>query len=101
LALGTLFGLNITACVAPLVLALLALTVSTGNWLSGGLALFLFGLMLSVPILVGVYDDRASNWVSRMSVKYRSVYYPVIGGVLIVLGLAEIVLSMYAIPGVS
>ncbi len=99
LALGTLFGLNITACIAPLVLALLAQTVLVGNWWAGGLALFLFGIMLSVPILVAVFNDRAALWIGRMSAKYRSIYYPIIGGVLIVLGLAEIALSMYVIPG--
>ena len=101
LALGALFGLNVTACIAPLVLALLAQTVLVGNWLAGGLALFLFGIMLSVPILVAVFNDRASAWISKMSAKYRSIYYPIIGGLLIVLGLAEIALSMYVIPGVS
>jgi cytochrome c-type biogenesis protein len=101
LALGALFGLNITACIAPLVLALLAQTVLVGNWLAGGLALFLFGVMLSVPILVAVFNDRASAWISKMSAKYRSIYYPIIGGVLIVLGVAEIALSMYVIPWLS
>ena len=101
LALGALFGLNVTACVAPLVLALLAQTVLVGNWLSGGLSLFIFGIMLSAPILVAIFNDRASVWISRVSGQYRSVYYPIIGGVLIVLGLAEIALSMYVIPGIS
>lgn len=101
LALGALFGLNVTACIAPLVLALLAQTVLVGNWLSGALALFLFGIMLSVPILVAVFNDRASAWISKMSANYRSIYYPIIGGLLIVLGLAEIALSMYVIPGGS
>lgn len=101
LALGALFGLNITACVAPLVLALLAQTVVVGNWLTGGAALFLFGVMLSVPILAALFNDRASAWISRMSAKYRTIYYLVIGGVLIVLGLAEIALSMFVIPGAS
>ncbi len=101
LALGALFGLNVTACVAPLVLALLAQTVLVGNWLSGATSLFVFGIMLSVPILAAVFNDRASGWISRVSGQYRSVYYPIIGGILIVLGLAEIALSMYVIPSVS
>ncbi len=101
LGLGALFGLNITACIAPLVLALLAQTVVVGNWLTGGAALLLFGIMLSAPILAALFNDHASEWISRTSAKYRSVYYPIIGGILIVLGLAEIVLSMYVIPGAS
>lgn len=101
LALGALFGLNVTACVAPLVLALLAQTVLIGNWLSGAAALFLFGIMLSVPILAAVFNDRASGWINRVSGQYRAIYYPIIGGILIVLGLAEIALSMYVIPSVS
>lgn len=98
-AMGALFGLNVTACVAPLVLALLAQTVLIGNWLAGGLALFVFGIMLSLPILVAVLNDKASTWISTASGKYRPVYYAIIGGVLIVLGMVEIGLSMYVIPG--
>ena len=98
-AMGALFGLNITACVAPLVLALLARTVLIGNWISGGLALFVFGIMLSLPILIAVLNDKASSWIRTASGKHRPVYYAVIGGVLIVLGAVEIGLSMYVIPG--
>lgn len=36
-----------------------------------------------------------------MSAEYRSIYYPIIGGLLIVLGLAEIALPMYVIPSTS
>ena len=97
LALGALFGLNVTACIAPLVLALLAQTIIVGNWLTGGAALFLFGIMLSVLILAALFNDRVSDWISRTSAKYRSVYYPIIGGILVVLGLVEIALSMYVI----
>lgn len=101
LRLGTIFGLNITACIAPLVLALLAQTVLTGNWLLGGLSLFVFGMMLSSPILVAIANNQASAWISRVSSQHRSIYYLIIGGVLIVLGLVEISLSLYVIPGVS
>lgn len=97
--LGMLFGLNITACIAPLVLALLAGTVLVGDWVLGAAALFIFGVMLSVPILVAIFSESASMWIANASRKYRTAFYTVIGAVLIVLGLAEIALSMFVIPG--
>ncbi len=96
--MGALFGLNITACVAPLVLALLAGTAAEGNWIKGGVSLFIFGIMLSMPILIAVLSNRASSWIIKVSGKYRRVYYGVVGVTLIVLGLVEIILSMYVIP---
>ena len=97
-AMGALFGLNITACVAPLVLALLAGTVTENNWILGGVSLFIFGIMLSMPILTAVLSDRASSWIIKVSGKYRKIYYGIVGITLIVLGISEIILSMYVIP---
>jgi cytochrome c-type biogenesis protein len=91
--LGMFFGLNISACLAPLVLALLGQTVLVGNWLAGAVALFLFGIVLSVPILAATASERAHGWIIRAANRYRSAFYLVTGGLLIVLGLAEIWLS--------
>lgn len=96
--LGILFGINITACIAPPVLALLGATVLAGEWLLGAVALFLFGLMLSAPILAAVFSDRANEWITAVSRKYRSAVSLVVGGALIVLGAAEIALSLMAVP---
>lgn len=62
-ALGLLFGLNIPACVAPLLLALLAAaaTGSAGasNLIQGFISLALFGLALSLPLVAAVFFARA------------------------------------------
>lgn len=96
--LGILFGMNITACIAPLVLALLGATVLAGKWFLGAIALFLFGLMLSVPILAAVFSRRAAEWITAVSREYRTAVSVVVGGILIVLGAAEIWLSLMAVP---
>ena len=58
-ALGVLFGLNIPACAAPLLLALLGSAAAGGasgaTLASGFVALALFGFALSLPLVVAVF----------------------------------------------
>ena len=62
--LGVLFGLNIPACAAPLIVVLLASAAAGGaggaTMASGFLSLALFGLALSLP-LVAVVPFRAGS----------------------------------------
>ena len=69
-ALGTLFGLNIPACAAPLLLALLAASASgasAGGVASGFVALALFGLALSLPLVVAVLFKPAQRALDRLA----------------------------------
>ncbi|MGH8680937.1 MAG: cytochrome c biogenesis protein CcdA [Burkholderiales bacterium] len=72
-ALGTLFGLNIPACAAPLLLALLAASASgaTAGGVAGGfVSLALFGLALSLPLVVAVLFARARralDWLASLA----------------------------------
>jgi cytochrome c-type biogenesis protein len=72
-ALGTLFGLNIPACAAPLLLALLAASASgaTAGGVAGGfVSLALFGLALSLPLVVAVLFKRAQrglDWLASLT----------------------------------
>ena len=73
-ALGVLFGLNIPACAAPLLLALLGASAAGGarggSAAQGFLALALFGLALSLPLLVAVFFEparRALDWLATLS----------------------------------
>jgi len=72
-ALGTLFGLNIPACAAPLLLALLAGSASgaTAGGVAGGfVSLALFGLALSLPLVVAVLfapARRALDWLASLA----------------------------------
>jgi cytochrome c-type biogenesis protein len=73
-ALGVLFGLNIPACAAPLLFALLGAAAAGGaagaTLASGFVALALFGLALSLPLIVAVLFEpvrRALDWLAGLS----------------------------------
>lgn len=73
-ALGVLFGLNIPACAAPLLVALLGAAAAAGARggaaAQGFLALALFGFALSVPLLAAVLFEparRALDWLAGLS----------------------------------
>ena len=91
--LGALFGLDITACIGPFVLALLARTVLVGNWWSGGLVLFVFGVSLSLPLLAAVWTERTAGWLVEIARRRRRLFFALGGGFLILLGAAELWLS--------
>ncbi len=93
-AMGLLFGLDISACIAPLVLALLAQTVLLGNWVEGALALFVFGVSLSLPALAVLSLEGADRWLLRMSQRYRNAFYITAGGFLVLFGTAEFLLTV-------
>ncbi len=71
--LGMLFGLNIPACAGPLLLALLAAPASgtTAFGVAGGfISLALFGLALSLPLVVAVLFERsrrALDWLASLT----------------------------------
>lgn len=73
-ALGLLFGLNIPACAAPLLFALLgaaaAGSVSGGTLARGFWLLALFGLALSLPLIIAVLIPaarRALDWLAGLT----------------------------------
>lgn len=68
-ALGVLFGLNIPACAAPLVFALLgAAAVGTGaNAGKGFVTLALFGLALSLPLVAALVWAPARRLLDRFA----------------------------------
>jgi cytochrome c-type biogenesis protein len=68
--LGVLFGLNVPACAAPLLGALLAAGIGAGTVLRGMASLALFGLALSLPLVVVVLWEpgrRALAWIGGLS----------------------------------
>lgn len=73
-ALGLFFGLNIPACAAPLLLALLGASAAAGarggTLQEGFVALALFGFALSLPLAVAVpfaAARRALDWLAALS----------------------------------
>jgi cytochrome c-type biogenesis protein len=99
LALGGLFGLDIPACTSPLVLALLAQTVLVGDWLFGVIALFIFGVSMSLPLLPITMAEGADRWLVGVSRRYRTTFYLVAGGLLILVGAAELSPQVMAMTG--
>lgn len=72
--LGVLFGLNIPACAAQLLLALFAAAAAGGSsgasFALGFVSLALFGLALSLPLVVAVLvapARQALDWIAGLS----------------------------------
>lgn len=99
LALGALFGLDIPACTSPLALALLARTVLVGDWLFGVMALFVFGFSMSLPLLPVMMIEGADRWLVEASRRHKTAFYLAAGGLLILLGVAELAPPVMAIIG--
>ncbi len=66
LGLGLLFGLNLPACAYPLMLALLGPGAASGPLL-GFVALFVFGLALSLPLAPLAFSERAAKLFGRLA----------------------------------
>ena len=86
-ALGLIFAFNIPACAGPLLVALLgaAAVTETTNFGRGFVMLSLFGLALSLPIVVAVYTERGRRLFDRIAC-YSGRVPKVIGGLFILLG---------------
>ena len=102
LLLGMLFGLNIPACATPLLIALLASSAASGarggSAVQGFIALALFGLALSLPLIVAVLYSPARRALDRCAA--LSGRMPVwTGWVLIALGLWSIWFGLFVPPG--
>lgn len=98
-ALGVLFGLNIPACAAPLLLALLGAAAAGGaggaTLVGGFSALALFGLALSLPLIVAVLFEparKALDWLAGLS--QRLPFWT--GLLLIILGLWSVWFALFA-----
>jgi len=98
-ALGVVFGLDIPACTSPLVLALLAQTVLVGNYLLGALALFLFGIGMSLPLLVAASAEGANQFLVKVSQRYQTAFYILAGGLLMLAGAAELSPQVMGVVG--
>ena len=97
-ALGVLFGLNIPACAAPLIFALLGAAAvggsAAGTVALGFVSLGLFGLALSAPLVLAVLWEPGRRLLDRLA--GLSVRVPlVIGLVLIGLGLWSVYFGLF------
>lgn len=87
--LGVLFGLNIPACAAPLLAVLLGAAAaggaSGGTLAAGFVSLSVFGLALSLPLVLAVFSSRARAWIELLA-RWGSRYPRWAGLVLVLLG---------------
>jgi cytochrome c-type biogenesis protein len=97
-SLGVLFGLNIPACAAPLLFALLGMAAASGvgggTLAAGFISLGLFGFALSLPLVLAVLFEparRALDWMAGLS--KRLPFWT--GLILIALGLWSIGFGLF------
>jgi cytochrome c-type biogenesis protein len=96
LALAVLFGLNLPACAAPLLVVLLGSASASLAQVTGAfLSLALFGLALSLPLAVMVVWPRARRLLDRLTSASRRVP-ALVGLVLVAVGLWSIYLGAVA-----
>ncbi|MEW5862767.1 MAG: cytochrome c biogenesis protein CcdA [Pseudomonadota bacterium] len=85
--LGVLFGLNLPACAAPLILALLAAAAAGGAagaaFAAGFTSLALFGLAISAPLVAAVFFEPVRRMLDRLAGLSRRI--PFWTGVLLLL----------------
>lgn len=100
LALAVLFGLNIPACAAPLLAALLApAALGSGQVVRGFVMLGVFGLALSLPLFAALLWKPARRLLDRLTVLSRRV--PIILGlVFVALGTWSLYFALFVPAGV-
>jgi cytochrome c-type biogenesis protein len=99
IGLGLLFGLNIPACAAPLLFAVLGAAAAGGHGSAahGFLSLALFGLALSLPLLAAVALSPARRALDWLSGQARRL--PVITGLVFLgLGLWSMYFGLFVTP---
>lgn len=98
-SLGFLFGLNIPACAGPLIFALLGAAaangIAGGTLAAGFISLGLFGLALSLPLVLAVLFEPVRRQLDRLA--GLSARLPLwTGGLLVALGLWSIGFALFA-----
>jgi len=96
--LGVLFGLNIPACAAPLLAALLAAAAATGasgaTVTAGFTALAVFGFFLSAPLVAAVFSARARRLLDGLA-RQAGRFPKWTGVILIALGAWSIAFGLF------
>ncbi len=94
ITLGVVFGLIIPACAISFVLALIGKSILTGDILEGFVSLFVFGVVLSFPLVVITCFDQSNEIISKISKKARQIPW-LAGAVLIGVGLLTMLSSTW------
>ncbi len=95
--LGLAFGLNIPACAAPILFGLLGLAATTGTLFTGFLMMFLFGLFLSLPLVVVATNAKLAGGLVVLGQKMKRMPW-IIGAIFILLGLWSLWFGLFVDP---
>ncbi len=95
--LGLAFGLNIPACAAPILFALLGMAATSGTVASGFVMMFLFGFFLSAPLALFAFIPALAGRMDRLAVRLVSARL-LIGCVFVILGLWSIWFGLFVNP---
>jgi cytochrome c-type biogenesis protein len=94
IALGVVFGLIIPACAISFVLALIGKSILLGNLVEGFISLFLFGIALSLPLVIISFFDKSNQIIAKIAEKARQIPW-LAGMVLIAVGLLTMLSSTW------
>ncbi len=97
LILGLAFGLNIPACAAPILLALLGVAATTGTVFTGFAMMFVFGLALSLPLAFFAGIPKLAKKLDNLTNHLKQMRW-LIGIVFVALGLWSIWFGLYVDP---
>ncbi len=92
-ALGVVFGLNVPACAAPLLAALMAASLGVGSAARGFFSMAVFGLAPSLPLVAAVLWSRGRSWLDRLAAlahrvpRWTGIVFVVLGGWSVYFGL--------------
>jgi len=92
--LGVAFGLNIPACAAPVIFGLLGLAASVGSILAGFLMMFIFGLALSLPLIILAAVPALAAHLAKLGNYLREKTW-ILGLVFVLLGIWSIWFGIY------
>ncbi len=95
--LGLAFGLNIPACAAPILFALIGVAASTGSVLAGLSTMTVFALALSSPLIVIAVVPKLAAGLDTISAKLGQMHR-LLGLIFIALGLWAIWFGLYVNP---
>ena len=96
--LGLAFGLNIPACAAPILFGLFGLAAGAGTLVTGFSMMALFGLALSLPLIVMVRTGGAGfGWLDRLRAHPRRMRL-ILGTVFALLGVWSIWFGLFVNP---
>ncbi len=95
--LGIAFGLNIPACAAPILFALLVMSASSKTIIIGFMMMSLFGFFLSSPLVLLAIVPKLSGYLDRIAAGLKSRHW-ILGVIFSLLGLWSIWFGLYVDP---